>query len=324
MIVMKNNEIEQLIRMMREIEDLEASAGTTSARASGGDDAADALGATSYSFAAANERKLALAEVEKARVRSATWWRHAFTAAAVVVIGGIVLSNIMPLFTGGNGGRPVVITHGIDVPGAATSIDSRTPDSKPDTKRVIEPKLSLATIPPVPPHRAQWDEPMKVLVVNNTNAAGSMGDFAFGQTGCDDGQGKGFEPKPNPQEVASRIIAFSLDSDSHCACSQTVLHAWTGGRSISEVTRAELLELGLETSCITTPDRIMVVAVSGPVDDLPTTDEQVVELARCVDLNPSDDGLIEYLGHDEGKYAAAAMSCLTSGLQVEVVTLLSK
>ena len=151
-----------------------------------------------------------------------------------------------------------------------------------------------------------------------------MGDVVFAHTGCDDGTDNGFEPKANPQEVASRIIAFSLDSDSYCACSQTVLHAWTGGRGLSEVTRAELLELGFETSCITTPDRIMVVAVSGPVDELPTTDEQVIELARCVDLNPSDDGLIEYLGHDEGKYAAAAMSCLASGLQVKVVTLLAR
>jgi hypothetical protein len=121
---------------------------------------------------------------------------------------------------------------------------------------------------------------------------------------------------------ASRIISFALDSESGCRCSQTVIHEWDD-RPVGSVTRAELLRIGYESACISDPDRILVVAISGPVGDLPDSDDALLAVASCVDL-PSNDDDIGYLGHDEAKYTAAAMSCLARGLKVETATLMTR
>lgn len=121
----------------------------------------------------------------------------------------------------------------------------------------------------------------------------------------------------------SRIIAMALDSDSECSCSQTVFHRWDSPEAIESVTRADLLRIGFESSCVTEPQRILVVAVSGPIDDLPASDEAIAALAHCVDLTAQDDG-VGYLGQDEADYAASAMSCIGRGLTVHTVTLLTR
>jgi hypothetical protein len=121
----------------------------------------------------------------------------------------------------------------------------------------------------------------------------------------------------------SRIIAMALDSDSECSCSQTVLHRWDSPDAIDSVSRAELLRIGLESSCVTEPQRILVVVVSGPVEDLPASDEAIAALARCVDQTAQDDG-VGYLGQDEADYAASAISCLGGGLTVHTVSMLNR
>ena len=133
------------------------------------------------------------------------------------------------------------------------------------------------------------------------------------------------EPCPDvPPSFGSRIIAMVLDAENNCHCSQTVLHHWDGSQPVNELTRADLLRIGFESSCITEPERILVVAVSGPVGDLPESDEDIAALANCVDLGSTEDDGIGYLGHDEVKYAAAAMSCIARGLTVETATLLTR
>jgi len=92
---------------------------------------------------------------------------------------------------------------------------------------------------------------------------------------------------------------------------------------MSDVSRSELLTLGFESSCITTPDRIMVVSVTGLVDQLPGSDEEMAAMALCVDDVPADADIGE-LGHDEVKYKSALMACISYGLKVEVATLLAK
>jgi hypothetical protein len=129
------------------------------------------------------------------------------------------------------------------------------------------------------------------------------------------------DPAPS---FGSRIIAMVLDAENNCHCSQTVLHEWDSSRSVGELTRADLLRIGFESSCITEPERILVVAVSGPMGDLPESDEDIAALASCVDLGSAEEDGIGYLGHDEVKYAAAAMSCIAHGLTVETATLLTR
>lgn len=121
----------------------------------------------------------------------------------------------------------------------------------------------------------------------------------------------------------SRIIAVALDADSSCRCSQTVLHHWDTHQQIASVTRADLLRIGFESACVAEPERILVVAVSGPVDQLPDSDEAIAALAHCVSMAEEDED-VGVLGQDEADYAAAAMSCITRGLVVQAATLLNR
>jgi hypothetical protein len=121
----------------------------------------------------------------------------------------------------------------------------------------------------------------------------------------------------------SRIIAVALDADSSCRCSQTVLHRWDTHQQIASVSRADLLRIGFESACVAEPERILVVAVSGPVDQLPDSDEAIAALAHCVAMAEEGDD-VGVLGQDEADYAAAAMACITRGLVVQAATLFNR
>ncbi len=121
----------------------------------------------------------------------------------------------------------------------------------------------------------------------------------------------------------SRIIAVALDADSSCRCSQTVLHRWDSHQQLAAVTRADLLRIGFESACVAEPERILVVAVSGPVDQLPDSDEAIAALAHCVAMAEEGED-VGLLVQDEADYAAAAMSCITRGLVVQAATMLNR
>ncbi|MBX3408623.1 MAG: hypothetical protein KF859_01905 [Phycisphaeraceae bacterium] len=125
---------------------------------------------------------------------------------------------------------------------------------------------------------------------------------------------------------ASLVMAVSLDESTNCRCTQTVIHQWSDDRSLQSVGRDEVLRVGLESSCLPSPDRMLVLVVSGPIDQLPRTPEAQLQLASCIDLTDEDDPYIDDLdlddfSHDEGKYAAYAQICLGNGVSIEAVTL---
>lgn len=124
---------------------------------------------------------------------------------------------------------------------------------------------------------------------------------------------------------ASMVYAITLEQDTGCSSRRRVFHQFAQGDSADAVSRAELLRVGFENSGIASPDRILVLVVSGPVEMIGHMDDEVAQLASCIDMrnaDPETTELVGELGHDEAKYAAAAKTCLTEGLAVEAATLL--
>ncbi len=131
---------------------------------------------------------------------------------------------------------------------------------------------------------------------------------------------------PYNMREASLVMSVSLDESTNCRCTQTVLHQWSDDRPLQSISRDEMLRVGLESSCLPSPDRMLIIVVSGPLDQLPRSVQAQLQLASCVDLTDEDDPDIDDLdlddfSHDEGKYAAYAQICLGEGLSVEAVAL---
>lgn len=126
--------------------------------------------------------------------------------------------------------------------------------------------------------------------------------------------------------MASMVFAIARDMETDCGDRQHVIRKFAPG-PLGSMSRAELLRLGYEASGFSTPDRILVVSVSGPVEELPHTQAEAEALIACMDLSKTDpetSQLVGALGHDEAKYAAAARSCLSDGVLVEAATLMGR
>jgi hypothetical protein len=301
------------------------------------------LSAQSGGALSLSEHKLQLeakARLEGAAELSRKRWRGMFTAAAVVLLAGLSWQMLTPLLSGrgANGNGPATIRQNFDIaggtPGSAGS-SSVLADAQrgPDAGKKLGPSLIKAST---------GDAKQAGDVTSGENVTAAMLTIADPHTDpdCNEYPGNtnpllvaGNTAAPVNHEgmssggVGSRIITFSLDSSSDCRCSKSVLRDWDAHASagaFTEVSRSELLRLGFESSCISEPDRVMVVSVTGPIDELPTSDEDIAALVSCVDPNSSTDEEIGYLGHDEVDYKSAAMQCLSHGLKVEVATLLAR
>lgn len=183
--------------------------------------------------------------------------------------------------------------------------------------------LPLRVVVPTPaPLATATDAPGAMRLQPVLASAGGAGDVIPAAVACETEPPRGTVMAHEPG-FGSRIIAVALDADSSCRCSQTVLHRWETHQQVAAVTRADLLRIGFESACVAEPERILVVAVSGPVDQLPESEEAIAALAHCVAMAEVDEDA-GVLGQDEADYAAAAMSCLTRGLVVQAATLLNR
>lgn len=127
-------------------------------------------------------------------------------------------------------------------------------------------------------------------------------------------------------EIASVVFAISRDMDTDCGDRQAVVQSLALGPTGS-ISRADLLRLGIEAAGFVSPDRLLVVSVSGPVEALPHTVSEAEALIACMDLSHADPETAEIvgeLGHDEAKYAAAARACLSDGVLVEAATFMGR
>ncbi|MCX5688564.1 MAG: hypothetical protein NTV94_02005 [Planctomycetota bacterium] len=240
---MDRERIEQLLKMAREIEQLESQAAmrldpvasTPSSEAPWSDAQAP------LSFVQARKDQVKAMKAARREQAAAGRWRRVVSAAAVLLLGGFALQTFLPLL------RTPVLTQG--------PIASKTDVKAPLNDGAAALPLQVASL----------------IAVSEAPVAADP---------C---------TVPSPS-FGSRIIAMVLDAENNCHCSQTVLHEWDSSRSVTEMTRADLLRIGFESSCISEPERILVVAVSGPVEDLPESDEDIAALANCVDLGSTTSG----------------------------------
>jgi hypothetical protein len=108
----------------------------------------------------------------------------------------------------------------------------------------------------------------------------------------------------------SVLMAVFRDADDRCTCVQVRPQDWGEGRRLSEVTRAEILRAAISGACHTNPERVLVIAMSGPAGSLPRSTAEAEILAACMTEGPAscdDDTLC---------FASNAMAFLPPGVTV--------
>lgn len=82
------------------------------------------------------------------------------------------------------------------------------------------------------------------------------------------------------------LVAIFKDSTGDCRCVQIQPHNWEDGRTLADHLPSDLLGVKLNGSCSAGGDSLMLVAMEGPTELLPSTAAQAEELANCVSDAP--------------------------------------
>ena len=88
---------------------------------------------------------------------------------------------------------------------------------------------------------------------------------------------------------ANMILAYYQDNDvgggqacNPCQCLQWWNNDWGDGRAVQDVRPGELLSESLQHACMTSPDKVIVIGLSGPPEALPANDQQAREAMLCI------------------------------------------
>lgn len=112
----------------------------------------------------------------------------------------------------------------------------------------------------------------------------------------------------------SVMLAIFKDQSGECTCLQYFRDETGAGGSFADLGRSELLSFAIGASCSANPERVVVLALKGRADSLPTL-ENAGKFVACVDeLSDS---------HDEAAYARAALGCVSPDIQVRAETYLA-
>jgi len=114
-------------------------------------------------------------------------------------------------------------------------------------------------------------------------------------------------------EEGSVILAIFHDADDRCSCVQLRSDAFKG-RKVSEMGGGELLRTAIATACHENPEKVLVLAMSGPREVLPHTTAEAEVLATCI----SEGGRC---GDDSICYASNAQVYLPAGVTVVAETM---
>jgi len=114
-------------------------------------------------------------------------------------------------------------------------------------------------------------------------------------------------------EEGSVLLAIFHDADDRCSCVQLRSDALKG-RKVSEMGGGELLRTAIATACHENPEKVLVLAMSGPRDVLPRSTAEGEVLAACITENGR-------CGDDSICYASSAQAYLPAGVTVVAETM---
>lgn len=80
----------------------------------------------------------------------------------------------------------------------------------------------------------------------------------------------------------SVVLAIYHDPYVGCQCVKWRPHDWAGNRCLSDVGAQEIKGVDVGRPCMPAARQKLLVALSGPEKDLPTTDAQATTLAECI------------------------------------------
>ncbi|HVZ94792.1 MAG TPA: hypothetical protein VG797_09805 [Phycisphaerales bacterium] len=106
------------------------------------------------------------------------------------------------------------------------------------------------------------------------------------------------------------VLAIFRDSTGTQQCVDMSIHEIDAHDGLHQADARKLLASAASKACMDRPDRLLIVAVAGPLEKLPGTSEDVSRLATCVtDSSRTCD-------EDLSSYERAAKACLPNGLTV--------
>lgn len=115
---------------------------------------------------------------------------------------------------------------------------------------------------------------------------------------------------PTGEDDACVVVAIFRDSRGGCPCIHMQPHTLARGQSLDDLSPEQLADIRLKGSCASTGDSLLLVALQGPGDQLPSTAAQIEALADCVgDAPRACDG-------SPGCMASMARGCLPSSVKV--------
>jgi hypothetical protein len=115
-------------------------------------------------------------------------------------------------------------------------------------------------------------------------------------------------------EIGSVIMAVFRDADERCSCIQINAADFEG--RLSDVGQSEILRRALANACHDNPRQVLVIAMQGPKDELPTTAAEAELLAAAV---REDAG---HCGSDAMCISSQAVAYMPSSVTVLTSTLL--
>lgn len=130
------------------------------------------------------------------------------------------------------------------------------------------------------------------------------------------GGGAALEPRGSTQgmtPVASSavdpwvVLAIYRGWDGECRCLHVERPPLVAQKPLEAIRPSELLAMGLESACAATVERLIVLGISGPAEELPTTKDEAEVVAACLDAAGSEDPSL---------MARQAESCLPAGVTV--------